>query len=117
MDSRKVLIVTNKMATVKNIYNFIIKQCHCSPDIKSDTMTAGYRLTNVSNGTGEPVDITIIAVSNIESEKYKADSFYDRVIIDSIFEYNDDKDIIKIFERCVRNLYDIVDIELGDIHV
>lgn len=117
MDSRKVLIVTNKMATVNNIYSFIIKHCYHSPDMKSDTISAGYRLTNVLNGTGMPVDITIIAVSNIESERYKAYSFYDRVIIDNVFEYNDDKEIVKTFEKCARNLYDVVDINLDDIQV
>lgn len=115
MDSRKVLIVTNKMATVNNIYSFIIKHCHHSPDMKSDTISAGYRLTNVSQGTGMPVDITIIAVSNVESERYKAYSYYDRVIIDNVFEYNDDKEIVKTFEKCARNLYDVVDIDLDDI--
>ena len=69
----------------------------------------------VSNGTGAPVDITIIAVSNVESERYKAYSFYDRVIIDNVFEYNDDKEIVKTFEKCAKNLYDVVDIDLGDI--
>lgn len=115
MDSRKVLIVTNKMATANKIYNFIIKNCHYSHDFASDTISAGYRLTNVSNGTGSIADITIIAVSNVESERYKAYGLYDRVIIDNVFEYNDDKEIVKTFEKCARNLYDVVDIDLGDI--
>ena len=115
MDSRKVLIVTNKMATVNKVYNFIIKNCHRSPDFTSDTISAGYRLTNVSNGAGSVVDITIIAVSNVESERYKAYSYYDRVIIDNVFEYDGDMEIVKTFEKCARNLYDVVDIDLDDI--
>lgn len=115
MDSRKVLIVTNKMATVNKVYNFIMKNCHYSHDFVSDTISAGYKLTNVSNGTDLVTDITIIAVSNVESERYKACSLYDRVIIDSIFEYDGDKEIIKTFEKCARNLYDVVDINLDDI--
>ena len=117
MDSRKVLIVTNKMATANNIYNFIIKHCRYSSDMKSDTISAGYKLTNVSQGTGTPADITIIVVSNVESERYKAYSYYDRVIIDNVFEYNNDKEIVKTFEKCARNLYDVVDIDLDGIQV
>lgn len=117
MDSRKVLIVTNKMATVNKICNFIIKNCHYSHDFASDTISAGYKLTNVSNGTDSVADITIIAVSNVESERYKACSLYDRVIIDNVFEYNGDEEIIKAFEKCVRNLYDVIDINLDDIQV
>lgn len=115
MDSRKVLIVTNKMATVNKVYNFIIKNCHHSHDFASDTISAGYRLTSVSNGTGLIADITIIAVSNVESERYKAYSFYDRVIIDNVFEYDGDKEIVKTFEKCARNLYDVIDINLDNI--
>ena len=117
MDSRKVLIVTNKMATANNIYNFIINHCRYSSDMKSDNISAGYKLTNVSQSTGTPVDITIIVVSNVESERYKAYSYYDRVIIDNIFEYSNDKEIVKTFEKCARNLYDVVDIDLDDIQV
>lgn len=115
MDSRKVLIVTNKMATANNIYNFIIKHCRYGSDMKSDALSAGYKLINVSQGTGTPVDVTIVVVSNVESERYKAYSYYDRVIIDSVFEYNNDKEIVKTFEKCARNLYDVIDIDLYNI--
>lgn len=116
MNSRKVLIVTNKMSTVNKIYDFLIRRCFYNSDFLCDSMSAGYRFRNASCGNDVVTDITIITVSNAVSEEYKSHGLYDRVIIDSVFEYDGDKEIIKIFEKCAKHLYDVVDIDLSNLH-
>lgn len=115
MDSRKVLIVTNRMSTVNKIYDFLTKKCLCNSDFLCDSMSAGYRFRNASCGNGVVADITIITVSNAASEEYKSHGLYDRVIIDSVFEYEDNQEIIKVFEKCAKHLYDVVDIDLSNL--
>lgn len=114
MDSRKILIVTNKMSTVNKVYNFLIRKCSCDIDSMCDSITAGYNLKNVLY-SGSMADITIIAVSSAKSEEYKSRNLYDRVIIDSVFEYDCGQEIVKIFEKCARHLYDVIDIDLNSI--
>lgn len=115
MDSRKVLIVTNKMSTVNKVYNFLIDKCSCNDNSFCDSISAGYRLKNVYYGSDVVADITIIAVSNAVSEEYKSYNLYDRVIIDSVFEYENGKEIVKVFEKCARHLYDVIDIDLSNL--
>lgn len=114
MDSRKILIVTNKMSTVNKVYKFLIKRCSYGFDSICDSITAGYSLKNISYG-GNIADITIIAVSNAKSEEYKSRNLYDRVIIDSVFEYDGGQEIVKIFEKCAKHLYDVIDIDINSI--